>query len=212
MKTPEDEKPAVTGPIELRFGLVLPTLLPPQKGAFEDTSDAYGINPETFRIAMQYRLETENPALLRFFEDDVPTINPERAFRWLYVYYGMFERAARNQNMLPLNVTDRTARSYVAIQVLRDDNDDLPSDEVIGQVEAEWQRRRERDRAFSPELAKFWDGVEADIKTAEAEGESENLYFCRSFAGYRCSGAFTKPTGQIYIGWCLFASLTFWGI
>jgi len=177
MTTPEDPKPDVTGLTELRFGLVLPTLLPPQDGAFEDTSDAYGINPEKFRVAMQHRMETENPALLRFFEDHHSVMRPQRALQWLCVYYGMFEKAARDQAMLPLNVTDRTARSYSAIQVLRGVTDTLSYKEIIEQVEAEWQRRRERDKAFSPELTKFWDAVETDIKTAEAEGESEVCTF-----------------------------------
>jgi hypothetical protein len=43
-------------------------------------------------------------------------------------------------------------------------------------IQADWERRKERDKAFSPELVKFWNSVDGDIKRMNEEDEAYNMF------------------------------------
>jgi len=157
------------------FKLVLPSLIPPLPGAFDDVSFDYFINPEGFKVAMQFRMETDNPALLGFFQDSPLLSDCDLAEKWTHIYYGMFESAAKKQGLPPLNIPGELVNRYARTQSLMGMNG-LVNDavlETIEKIKADLEKRKTRDRELSPELAKFWDMIEDEMQTLRDEGRGE---------------------------------------
>ena len=171
------ERPTPSGNGPREFGIVLPTLLPPSEGAFEQTYADYLNDPERFTVALQYRIRNDNPELLTFFRSSSISENPNLARKWLVVYYGMFETSARNAGLPPLQVSSRIIERYMRLGLLTSVNgfETETEGETMRRIKEDWEKRRERDRAFSPELAKFWQSVEQDMARARDEDDDYDV-------------------------------------
>jgi hypothetical protein len=161
-----------------KLRLVLPSLLPPNEGAFDDSYFDYLNDPERFKVAMQFRIGNDNPELLTYFEDHLMTFNPNLATKWLCVYYAMFEKSAQKAGLPPLRVSERIVSTYQRLTLLTTDNgfETGKEEETMRRIQADWERRKERDKAFSPELVKFWNSVDGDIKRMNEEDEAYNMF------------------------------------
>ena len=177
MLTPEEprisgDQPITSGAGERKLQLVLPSLIPPLPGAFDDTFFDYFINPDGFKVAMQFRMETDNPALIGMLEESPFLPDSDLPYKWACIYYGMFERAAKKQGLPPLNIPAEAVIRYTKTQALVGMSG-LANEAIAKEID-EWERRKTRDRELSPELAKFWDFVESDILSVREEERSES--------------------------------------
>lgn len=160
------------------FKLILPTLQAPVEGDFEAVYMDYLSDPERFKVALQYRLSTDNPELATYFIDSPATVNPNLANKWLYIYYAMFERAAKRDGLPPLRVSSRVVDTYNRLGLLNAENcfETEAEEAFMDKIKADWKKRRERDRKFSPELVKFWNSVDEDVRQMHEEDPDYELY------------------------------------
>lgn len=144
-------------------------------GAFDDVCLDYFLNPDRFKVAMQFRVEVDNPNLAPAFIESPYLPDSDLPYQWAHIYYVMFERAAKKIGIPPLQVLDKTASQHMKIQILKGEDRlfNKSSEETIKEIKADWEKRKARDRAFSPELGKFWDSVETDIQGLLEQGEDE---------------------------------------
>ncbi len=160
------------------FKLILPTLLPPAEGVFDEVYMDYLADPERFKVALEYRLNTDNPDLITFFKNYGVIPNPNLSSKWACIYYGMLERAAKKEGLPPLRVSQRIVDSYIKLSLVRAGNgfETNQEEETMERIKSDWEKRKNKDKSFSPELAKFWQSVEGDIeKMREEEGEDYEI-------------------------------------
>lgn len=173
MPLPEEPRPSGDG--EKKFQLILPSLIPPLPGAFNDVCLDYAVSPERFKVAMQSRIRTENPRIASVFRERPELSDSNLPYQWAHVYYGMFERAARQVGLPPLEVSGVIVDKYAHIELLtiEDQESNRSDEEIVARGKAALEKRKAKDRQVSPELAKFWDSVEADTQKLKDQGKSE---------------------------------------
>lgn len=171
MTTPEEPRPSVSGAGELK--LVVPSLLPPYDGVFEEAYAEYIDNPETFLVALRHRMHIDNPELETLFDSVSEAGIPQSddALKWIAIYYEMFARSLRRVGLPMISISDRKfiTRNNIGIldssrTLLEALKDPQTLEENFEDRREKLRRRRTRDEEFSPELRKFWHIVDQYVE------------------------------------------------
>jgi len=150
--------------------LVVPGLTPPYAGVVDEIKREYSSNGAAFINRAKSTLEKENPSLAKTFGrflEKSPI--PEYSQKWALTYYEIFSRSGRKAG-LPLayfvsdKLLDATSRGIAqgAINSL-----EISSEAFSLYVEKMNNKRKEarlKDEETNPELKKFWQSVDEDVK------------------------------------------------
>lgn len=178
MTTPEEPRPSVGGAGELK--LIVPSLLPPYDGVFEEIYAEYIDNPEIFLVALRHRMHIDNPELETLFDSVTEAGIPQSddALKWMTIYYEMFARSLRRVGLPMISISDRKFITRNNIGILNSSRTLFEAlkephtlEENFEDRQEKLRRRRTRDKEFSPELRKFWHMVNQYV---EAQAEEMN--------------------------------------
>lgn len=161
------------------FGIIIPTLIAPIDGDFEDVYAQYLNNPEVFKTIQLHKLKTDNPEIETLFTDSFSLLspNPDMASKWVHVYYGMFDKAARRIGLPPLMISEKTTLEAIKINNFKSITAiaNHTAEDFIDTATKDFETRKQRDAQLSPELAKFWQSVENDLNRLDEEDENYTL-------------------------------------
>ncbi|MBI2032166.1 MAG: hypothetical protein HYT09_00815 [Candidatus Levybacteria bacterium] len=172
MSFPEDPK---TPRDIAELGLVMPSLVPPYLGVFDEVLADYSQDPSVFKVALEHRMGIDNPNLIAYIDPTRPMQDSELSIKWSSIYYEIFARSARKAGGVPMPVTDRVKDEY-HLNRRRSHPGFTPgtvaqgADWVLSEIEKR-KKRRERDEALSPELKMFWEMVDRDIEAEVRAGK-----------------------------------------
>lgn len=131
-------------------------------------------NPDRFKAIQGFKMESENPNLVWLFGFSFVPHNTDLSNKWTSIYYEIFAKSARKQNLPPMYVSKKTVTTYQRLNQIQSgySMDSSSDDNILEKMETKARKDRDLDE-LNPELSKFWRSVDSDIAREKEIGTDD---------------------------------------